>query len=1182
LSKSRAARAASVREHLVSALQADLIGPYDPSRPRELLPRPPSRWYLTGFIAPEARRVAVVNEDDKPTVEDVEANEEVAAGSDDASSEPEEQKPRKRMLWPASVGLSMLLPPEVDRVTATVSWADYLPEPEEPAEPEAPTETAGDGAAGSGARTDAPRLFWRRFPRGPVAIEVALGAPHGRLPVPGSVGPGGEADDNADAASNGLEVEYQVLPAPGLPDGTRALSVFLVNRRAPMEGREADQALAFQVQLAVTVGSGSQLVPWPKNRGEQSDDEDDRTADLQYRDQREWAVGHGISAEAIPHSGGDGRVIGAGTVWMPRATVPLVQTRENLGADVTLGMDALADLTDGPTLRAALIGLADRYGSWIEGEARKAAALTGRRASFARQLVDKGRRARDRIVEGIELLVSDPQAREAFCLANRAMADQAKQRNKTQTDTKAPAWRPFQLAFLLLSLLSVADDRHDDRELVELIFFPTGGGKTEAYLGLAAFILILRRLRGAGRPDGGLGVAVLLRYTLRLLTLDQLGRAATLICALELLRQREPARLGDVRFSLGLWVGKAATANDVAGMKELLEAYREHPGDAIPCPLTVCPWCQRPLSRTSLDVREDGRFPEVRVGCVSTDGKCPFTLAAGEGIPVLFIDELLYRELPGFVIATVDKLAMLPFRGETAALFGRVVARDGRAFIGHMDGEREARRGQALPEGLRPPDLVIQDELHLISGPLGTMVGLYEMAVDGLSTRVRDGSSPLRPKVIASTATVRRARQQIRALFARPSAMFPPAGIDGSDSFFGTQERADQGHGRLYLGVAAPGRAVKALLLRVYVALLAGAQRAYQQGPDGSDIADAYMTLIGYFNTLRELGGMRRLVEDEVRTRCAQVSKRRPQDHPGPDPWFAERHLRSEPLELTSRESTQRITEAKRQLEQAYGGQQAVDVTLASNMISVGVDVPRLGLMVVAGQPKTTSEYIQATSRVGRHRERPGLVVVAFNAYRPRDRSHYEHFQAYHEAFYANVEATSVTPFSLPALERGLAGALVALTRLGLPELIPPLAAGDLDTHPDHRNQVLELVARRAETCAVVDAAPGDAEQNGRAVRARAQALFDSWGQLIASARKIGEQPRVYSRFDLGCRKRTPLLRPRLEEPPGMGDADAARFQAPTSMRDVEAPVSLWLARRTLGKAEAPAAPEQPPVTAEE
>jgi hypothetical protein len=1141
---SRATRSAAVREHLVAALNADLIGPYDPRRDEEILARPPSRWYLTGLLAPEARRVVVMEADDQQAVEDPEAEEELVAGADDPKTEPEETKAKRRMLFPASMGLSVLLPAGVRTLSVSLSWADYLPEPEEAA--------ATEITEGTAERRNTSARRWRRFPKSRSAIPLSLDGRTGQVVV----------------EDTGLQVEYQLAPAtaPGLPAGAQALSVFLINRRPPIEGKDADQAFAFQVALTLTTPEGQAFLPRPSHRGELSDDDDDRTADLQYREQREWATGHGIAAEPKTDPAA-GPVTSVGTVWIPRATVPLVQTKEDLGADVILRMEALAAMDDPRALRASLTGLVELYGQWLAGEQRKADGLDGeRRRKTARKLLAEARRARERMLEGIELLASDAEVR-LFQLANRAMADQARQRKK-YAEGEGPTWRPFQLAFLLLSLPSIADEQHGDREVVELIFFPTGGGKTEAYLGLAAIILVLRRLRGQARPDGGLGMAVLLRYTLRLLTLDQLGRAATLMCALELLRQKDPARLGHVRFSLGLWVGEKATPNTVKKMRERLEEYQDQAREAIPCPLTECPWCARPLTRASLDIRdEDVPYPEVRLGCASTDGRCPFTLAAqgSEGLPVLFVDEQIYRELPAFVIATVDKLAMLPYRGETAALFGRVVARQGRAFVGLLDDEGDAARGQALPEGLRPPELIIQDELHLISGPLGTMVGLYEMAVDGLCTRQGPSGHAIRPKIVASTATVRRARQQITALFGRTQApaMFPPAGIDASDSFFGAQERG--GYGRLYVGVAAPGRATKAVLLRVYVALLTAAERVARKSPADRELADAYMTLVGYFNSLRELGGMRRLVEDEVRSRCEK--QRLPADHPGPSPWFEPRALQSDPLELTSRESTQRITEAKRLLEQRHEGKgKGVDVALASNMISVGLDVSRLGLMVVAGQPKTTSEYIQATSRVGRDRNRPGLVVVAFNVYKPRDRSHYEHFQAYHEAFYANVEATSVTPFSAPALDRGLAGALVALTRLGDASMIRPEAAVRLAERRDRRDEVLDLIAERALACAAVDA-PELAEEIAQKVRQRAQALFDSWDRVVAGA-KDGEQARVYSNFDEGCRKRPALLVTRIEESQQQLDSDAARFVAPTSMRDVETPVPLWVTRRSLGRAE--------------
>ncbi len=387
-------------------------------------------------------------------------------------------------------------------------------------------------------------------------------------------------------------------------------------------------------------------------------------------------------------------------------------------------------------------------------------------------------------------------------------------------------------------------------------------------------------------------------------------------------------------------------------------------------------------------------------------------------------------------------------------LFGKVAAREGKKCFGPMD--RAPKGAVRLPNELDPPELIVQDELHLISGPLGTMVGLYETAIEWLST-ARSDKKPVLPKVIASTATVRRARSQIQALFGRPSmSLFPPPGVDASETFFAT---LDAGHpGRLYLGIAAPGRPLKAILLRTYAVLLAAAQKQYKSGGPNDPAADAYMTLAGYFNSLRELGGMRRLVEDDVRKRCGNVEERIPYEHKGMHPWGTNRTLEM-PVELTSREKAGAIKEAKDRLNRPHAAKEHVDVLLASNMISVGVDIDRLGLMVVAGQPKSTSEYIQASSRVGR--QHPGLVVTCFNVRRPRDRSHYERFVAYHESFYRYVEATSLTPFSSPALDRGLTGTLMAMTRLGHPVMTPPSAAMEIEAHRDLAETCVDVLAKR-------------------------------------------------------------------------------------------------------------------------
>jgi hypothetical protein len=871
-------------------------------------------------------------------------------------------------------------------------------------------------------------------------------------------------------------------------------------------------------------------------------------------------VGHGVSI-VPPQRDASGKVTSVRTTWIPRAEVRRVVTFEDVAA--TVAMEDLAQLADGAAVRAALEPIVDAYSDWIEKQRGTRLEIT--RAQTRDELLKAASKARDRIRAGIELLATDAQVLDAFRLANRAMAWQARRRSpKEYEGDRRPRWRLFQLAFVLLNLRSIAladsDDPEDvaERDTVELIFFPTGGGKTEAYLGVIAFTLLLRRFRGMKDADQGLGVAVLLRYTLRLLTLDQLGRAATLVCALEMIRREQPVKLGDVRFAVGLWVGRSATANTMTEVSEKLTEYKTSSAKnpSSPFPLTDCPWCKKPLGPDSFALLPTKKSPvEVVVGCL--DPTCDFNPNHNrEGLPVLFVDEQIYRELPAFLIATVDKFAMLPWRGEAGMLFGRAIARKGRAFLGPMDDKDVA--AERLPAGLKPPELIVQDELHLISGPLGTMVGLYETGVETLCTRVI-GNRHVKPKIIASTATVRRAKDQIKALMGRDTtALFPPPGPDDSETFFATVDR--KGPGRLYVGVAAPGRSMKAILLRSYVALLCGAQRAYDRGD--TNTADGYMTLAGYFNSLRELGGMRRLVEDDVRIRCAQAEDRRPLDTPAPHRYLASRTLQKEPVELTSREKTSNIAESKARLNKPHADKEHVDVLLASNMISVGVDIDRLGMMVVAGQPKTTAEYIQASSRVGRQVRWPGLVVTCFNVHKPRDRSHYEQFCAYHESFYRFVEVTSLTPFSGPALDRGMVGTLVAIARQLSPVMMPPAAAMEVEKQRALVEQAVKALAYRAGVQPGVDASAH--ERIVSELTKRGNNLIDAWISIVTESRKEAGK-RSYSNFDRARDAGKPILYTALDEDKPPAGTDEAKFCAPTSMRDVEPSVHLWLERRNLG-----------------
>ena len=652
-----------------------------------------------------------------------------------------------------------------------------------------------------------------------------------------------------------------------------------------------------------------------------------------------------------------------------------------------------------------------------------------------------------------------------------------------------------------------------------------------------------------------------MRYTLRLLTLDQLGRAAGVVCALELMREDPAFRdahgrrlLGDWPIEIGLWVGSDASPNRLGGRGDTgddtavtrVRKFRTT-GERAPAPIKSCPWCGTAFDKDSFSCVPNTTAPvNLEIRCANT--RCDFT--GDRALPVLTVDEPIYRRLPAFLIATVDKFASLPWIGESGAFFGHVDRFDPqRGFFGPA-GERGGAR---LDNGwtLDPPDLIIQDELHLISGPLGTVAGLYETAIDQLSTRV-SGDVRIRPKIVASTATVRRAAGQIRALFDRDrTAVFPPPGVERTDSFFArTVDDADNPP-RWYLGIAAQGRGPKLVFLRALTTLVAAAQAEYEAAAGGTiNPADPYMTALCYFNALKELGGARRIVEDEVRNRALRYGTERRRVDP-PDQPFRDRAL-GEVMELTSRVTTDQVAEAKRRLDLVFGNPDIVDVALATNMISVGLDILRLGLMLVQGQPKTAAEYIQATSRIGRDVTRPGLVLTVLNLHKPRDRVHYEQFGHFHRSFYRAVEATSVTPWAARALDRALAAVVVALARHIDPALTPERAVDGLRNHPALRGRVRDAIVARAP----------DGIAGGKAALARTiDGLLDDWIG-IADDKTGNGQPFAYTR------KGAPqhLLRGPLDPALQNLSPPERRFTAGRSMRDVE-PNSVLNVRDPFGGA---------------
>lgn len=1114
------ASAAEVREKLLDALRLDLVGPTgDLGDPKETLPQAPSRWYLTGFLVPTSAGQAQKQDD--------QADDELDGAGDgdgmDDDTPPEPAAARARYL-PSSMGLSVLVSATTKALRVQVTWGDY------------DCIDVGDGHGGNS--------NWKRQP-GEADIEVDLsnaGGPPREISVPGGKGLHLTVTMRDVSAGEGK-----------LPKGTRSVSIFLVNRRIPREDALHDQTFAFQTELAIE--SEQPFVARPNLRSLQTADWDEKVADLQYRDACEYGVGHNVSTAATMDRGECRRVH---TCWIPEAEVERVAPADIPG--VELDMDVLASLADANDAATKLGGFVTAYREWLKAQAKSAEELTKTRKEVANELLGRARTAADRIDEGIGLL-TDERVLDAFRIANRAMAAAARQRMGVMLGKNPqevlPRWRPFQLAFLLMNLKGIAEPTSDDRQAVDLLFFPTGGGKTEAYLGLAAFTLVLRRLQNPGIASAGL--SVLMRYTLRLLTLDQLSRAATLICALELERQQDVDKLGTWSFEIGLWVGKGATPNvmgekgeqrkDTARAKTL--AFLNDDRKPSPIPLENCPWCGTKFTKNSFRLLPNPDYPtDLRVGC--SNRSCRFI--GNQHLPILAVDEPIYRRLPCFLIATVDKFAAMPWTGEVGAFFGRVDRFDQAGFYGPC----RPNFGKPLPAGrLLPPDLVIQDELHLISGPLGTVVGLYETALDELSAHEVDGRK-VHPKIVASTATVRRADSQIRALFNRSTVeVFPAPGPDRHDSFFAQTTPSTESPARLYVGVAAQGRSAKVVMLRVYLALLAASERWYALlGKKGEqNPVDPYKTVLGYFNSLRELGGARRVIEDEVHNRVAAYSTRKRVGEK--DGLFADRIISREPVELTSRVDTSQVAEAKRRLDLPMDEKGKVDVAIATNMISVGLDIPRLGLMVVFGQPKTSSEYIQATSRVGRDIAKPGLVVTILNVHKPRDRSHYERFGYYHETFYRSVEATSVTPFSPRALDRALAGTLVALARQGHSPMTPPKGASEILKERMRLEFAVDVLVKRAKSHAK-GLSKEDREKLGQRVRDRARDLLDEWSKLAKFNNDHGTQ----TEYQLESGQNTSrllfeYLHPELKNLPS--HHAKMKFRANRSMRDVEPSVNLWL-----------------------
>ena len=893
-------------------------------------------------------------------------------------------------------------------------------------------------------------------------------------------------------------------------------------------------------------------------------DEEECSLELLYRHKKIYGTGLGTSVDW------DIDEQGKGSVWndfFPIEEIPAMNfslPKNKVITNNELSMKYLSDLNsiDKDTKISSMYSLVDLYKSWVVDLEKTASLLDTKYISAASKNIAECRRAYERMYAGIKTLKEDETAYKAFLLANRAMfmqrvhitmqSDMAKKSadrypgddeisvwlrsvDYYKEDDANCRWRPFQIAFLLMDINSIVYDDSPERNIVDLIWFPTGGGKTEAYLGLTAFAIFYRRLTHSKEAAG---TTVIMRYTLRLLAAQQFTRAATLICACEYIRQQCEKKhrkypiysLGKESISIGLWIGGTHIPNRNEGknsasyhlekLKNVSKHYyvRSEKERHNKFQVLKCPWCGTKMVKDDRNNKLVGEWgynmgsgKHFYMFCPQED--CDFT----NKLPIQIIDDELYRNPPTLLFGTVDKFAMMPWDGRIGAFFG----------IGSNN---------------RAPELIIQDELHLISGALGTVVGIYETAVDGIC-----GQKGVYSKIIASTATIRRAKEQCSVLYNREVVQFPAPGLDAEDSFFARESTIDYEkgiYGRKYIGIMPSGKTKAMTEIRMMAALM---QKAYTMDmPD--EIKDKFWTLTVYFNSLKDLGKASTLVDDDVKDFIIRTANR----------MFTTRRLIVRADELTSRVSTTELNETLDKLEKIEyskenmeAKQYASSVLLATNMISVGIDVARLNVMLMVGQPKLTSEYIQASSRVGR--SFPGLCFIQYDATKSRDRSHYERFRSYHESFYRFVEPTGATPFSKPARERALHAVLTAMIRQREEWKDDKDAQKfDMGNLEKSISEIQEFILSRIKS--INARSENQLKDDIEDVRSEMQEFFEKWQELVEECNQDGGKIPIY------FGRRFMVSPPNSEERRLLRQYNSAgrdtAVDTLTSMRNVDAPVT--------------------------
>ena len=1001
---------AQIRQILADAIERDIVGPHADD---EVLSINPKNEYLAGVFFPRGSEHGVEEE-----------IREDGGDEDGDTSEMSSRTSSDHLFNPSSFGLTCKLDPDTKRITAIITYGTYS--------------VRKDADSGY-------KRYHRSAPK-PEKFDLVMA----------------EGEQVARFSSHSkFMIKYTVKRK----DGYFILDFYVING-CSVDSGNAFANLMFQPKIVLKSepGTFSFLNDADERR------RTDPNLDVLFRDKVSFGKGHlcAVTWNMDDINGATAQQIQ--TTFVPRQRVERISPVTLTDELPCLDMVRLAECTDRSDLKHMMDEMISLYSDWVDKTSESSDRLEKDQDVVMRN-IRRCRNAVDRMRKGVNIIINDSNVFEAFRFANMAIAWQQTMGRRAKSNAAADGvdrndplepdrgnckWRLFQLAFILLSIESIANPKSKDRDVADLLWFPTGGGKTEAYLGLVAFVIAHRRLCGKNNEghltSESLGTSVLMRYTLRLLTVQQFQRAATLMCACEKIRIGDRSKWGEVPFQVGLWVGSAVTPNRrKQGEYSAQQTKYRLQGSNLtqihgpnPYILISCPWCGKKITHSNGEV--SGEPEQWRLYCGRNE--CMFSkhddVNKDMSLPVVLIDEDVYSRCPSMIISTIDKFAQVSWKEECRSIFGLVTKHCNRC--GFYDptsaGKHEHRKNahgsnnSDIGVVLKPPELIIQDELHLISGALGSMASIYETAIDHLCTT----DSGIKPKVIASTATTRDADDHIRKLFCRKTKIFPPQVNRFGDTFFSKVDSGD-GKDRIYLGVLGTGKSGMNVITRVSAVILRQIRYLAESGRFGIDDLDPYFTLVSYFNSQKELGGASMGFKDSVPELISRIQKMGFETSTIDDDSTSSNYRGIPPSsrmlkrqffelyteELTSRKESGEIPGILQNLEVTMEDN-PLDLLLATNMLSVGVDIPRLGAMIVNGQPKNHSEYIQATGRIGRRN--PGLVVTIYSYTKPRDVSHYEDFRIYHQTFFKNVEVASITPFTTRTRDIALFGVLVGMLRM--------------------------------------------------------------------------------------------------------------------------------------------------------